>query len=407
VLPPGPSEPAALQTVEWIVRPTALLRRAQARYGEPFTLRTAYWDAPLVLVSDPREIERVFKAPPEVLVGGEGAAFLEPFVGPTSVLLTHGEDHLRRRRQALPPLHGDALRSWAATMAEIAHAELDTWTPGTPVETLPRMQALTLEVMLRVVFGSRDDALRDALRAPLDMTQSTPRLIAMSLVQRELPGTPFARFVRAVRQMDAVLAERLRTPAPGSVLAMLADSGATPRELRDQVVTLLAAGHETTATALAWALERLARHPRPLTADAEIDATVKEVLRVRSVLSIASRKVREPYEVAGHTLPPGVYVGACLYLAHRRADVWPDPTAFRPERFEAGAPEPYSWVPFGGGTRRCLGASFASLEMREVLRAVASRFTLRPDRPQGERMRRRSITLAPARGGVVIPDALA
>jgi cytochrome P450 len=275
------------------------------------------------------------------------------------------------------------------------------------VKTLPRMQALTLEVMLRVVFGSRDVALRDALRAPLDMTQSTPRLIAMSLFQRDVPGSPFGRFVRAVRRMDAVLAERLATPAPGSVLALLKESGATSRELRDQVVTLLAAGHETTATALAWALERLARHPRPLTTDAELDATVKEVLRVRSVLSIASRKVREPYEVAGHTLPTGVYVGACLYLAHRRADVWPDPTAFRPERFADGAPEPYSWVPFGGGTRRCLGASFASLEMREVLRAVASRFTLRPDRPQGERMRRRSITLAPARGGVVVPDALA
>ena len=360
-----------------------------------------------MLVSDPREIERVFKAPPEVLVGGEGAAFLEPFVGPTSVLLTHGEDHLRRRRQALPPLHGEALRAWTATMAEIAHAELDTWTPGRPLRTLPRMQALTLEVMLRVVFGSRDDALRDALRAPLDLTQSTPRLIAMSLLQRDVPGTPFARFVRAVRHLDAVLAERLAAPAPGSVLALLAESGASPRELRDQVVTLLAAGHETTATALAWALERLARHPQPLDTDARLDATVKEVLRVRPVLSIASRKVREPYAVGGHTVPPGAYVGACLYLAHRRAGVWPDPTAFRPERFLDGAPEPYAWVPFGGGTRRCLGASFAALEMREVLRAVAERFTLRPDRPAGERMRRRSITLAPARGGTVVPDPLA
>jgi cytochrome P450 len=270
------------------------------------------------------------------------------------------------------------------------------------------MQALTLEVMLRVVFGSRDDALRDALRAPLDMTQSTPNLIAMSLVQRDLgPGSPFGRFVRAVRHMDAVLAERLRSPAPGSVAAMLADSDMTPRELRDQVVTLLAAGHETTATALAWAFERLARHPVPLDTDARIDAAVKEVLRVRPVLSIASRQVREPYEVGGYTLPPGVYVGACLYLAHRRADVWPDPTAFRPQRFLDGAPEPYTWLPFGGGTRRCLGAAFAALEMREVLRAVAGRFRLRPDRPAGERMRRRSITLAPARGGTVVPDALA
>src|SRR5919107_3449928 len=236
MLPPGPGEPAALQTVEWIVPPTALLRRAQARYGEPFTVRTAYWDAPMVLVSDPAEIRRIYAAPGEVLRGGEGASFLEPFVGPTSVLIVHGEDHLRRRRQALPALHGDALRRWAATMAEIADAELDTWTPGRPLRTLPRMQALTLEVIQRVVFGSRDDELRDALRAALDMTQSTPNLIAMSLVQRDLgPGSPFGRFLRAVERIDALLAERLAAPAPGSVAAQLKDGD--PQELRDQVVT--------------------------------------------------------------------------------------------------------------------------------------------------------------------------
>src|SRR3954447_14335871 len=267
MLPPGPSAPAALQTVEWIVRPTALLRRAQARYGEPFTVRTAYWDAPMVLVSDPGEIKRIYAAPPEVLRGGDGAAFLEPFVGPTSVLLTHGEAHMRARKQALPPLHGEALKGWAQTMAEIAHAELDTWQPGRPLRTLPRMQALTLEVIQRVVFGSRDDELRDALRAALDLTQSTPNLIAMSLVQRDLgPRSPFGRFVRAVERIDARRAERVRAPAPGSILDALARSGASPQELRDQLVTLLAAGHETTATALAWALERLARHPAALAA---------------------------------------------------------------------------------------------------------------------------------------------
>jgi cytochrome P450 len=210
-----------------------------------------------------------------------------------------------------------------------------------------------------------------------------------------------------VARIDALLAERIATPAPGSVVAALKAGGVSGQELRDQLVTLLAAGHETTATALAWAFERLARHPQPLTDDATIDATVKEVLRVRPVLSIASRQVIEPWTIGAHTIPPGNYVGACLYLAHRRADVWPDPTAFKPERFLNGAPEPFTWIPFGGGVRRCLGASFAALEMREVLRAVAARFTLRPERAQGERMRRRSITLAPARGGTIVPDALA
>jgi cytochrome P450 len=435
MLPPGPREPAALQTVEWIVRPTALLRRAQARHGEPFTVRTAWSDAPMVLVSDPAEIKRVYAAPPEVLQGGESAAFLEPFAGPSSILILHGDEHLRQRRLVLPPFHGDALRRWTDAMAQLAHAELDTWEPGRPLRARERMQRLTLEVIQRVVFGSRDDELRDALRAALDMTSSTPRLIAMSLTR------PTKRFLRAVARIDELIYARIGEArrariggfavrnacggligppghasgaAPGdvtaSILALLVATEASDRELRDQLVTLLAAGHETTATALAWALERLARHPEALarcTDDAYLDATVKEVLRVRPVLSITSRRVLQPWTVGGYTLPPGVYVSPCPYLAHRRPELWPDPTSFRPERFLEGAPEPYSWVPFGGGTRRCLGAAFATLEMREVLRAVAARFALGPERPAGERMRRRSVTLAPARGAVVIPNPLA
>jgi cytochrome P450 len=413
VLPPGPREPAALQTVEWIVRPTALLRRAQARHGEPFTLRTAWSDAPLVLVSDPAEIKRVYGAPPDVLQGGESAAFLEPFAGASSILILHGDEHLRQRRLMLPPFHGEALKRWTAAMSEIAHAELDTWVPGKPLHGRERMQRLTLEVIQRVVFGSRDDELRDALRTALDMTSSTPKLIAMSLTG------PTPAFKRAVHRVDELVHARIARAraaltagngGAGSILELLVASEASDRELRDQLVTLLAAGHETTATALAWALERLARHPDVLAKcqdDAYLDATVKEVLRVRPVLSITSRKTLQPWQVGDYTLPPGVYVSPCLYLAHRRPELWPDPTSFKPERFLDGQPEPYSWVPFGGGTRRCLGASFASLEMREVLRAVASRFALAPDRAPGERMRRRSVTLAPARGGIVIPTPLA
>jgi cytochrome P450 len=406
-LPPGPREPAALQTVEWIVRPTALLRRAQARYGEPFTLRTAWSDAPLVLVSDPAEIKRVYAAPPELLRGGESSAFLEPFTGPRSVLILHGDEHLRQRKLLLPPFHGDALKRWTRTIAEITHEELDSWVPGTAIRSLPRMQAVTLEVIQRVIFGSRDAELRDALRAALDMTGSTTSLIAMSLAQKDLGRySPYGRFLRAVKRIDELLYRRIDAAGEGdSILDTLAATGAPREELRDQLVTLLAAGHETTATALAWALERLARNPdTDLADDAHIDAAVKEVLRSRPVLSITARRVLEPYQLGEYTLPPGVYVAPCLYLAHRRADTWPDPTRFDPERFlNGGAPEPFSFVPFGGGTRRCLGAAFATLELREVLRAVTERFTLEPDRPQGERMRRRSVTLAPARGGSIIP----
>jgi cytochrome P450 family 135 len=402
-----------VQTVHWITQPTTLLRRAQAEFGEPFTLRMAWSDAPLVMISDPAEIKRVYGAPADVLAGGE--RFLEPFVGPHSVLVLDGEEHMRQRKLMLPPFHGEALRRWTGTVAALAHAELDRWTPGRPLRTHARMQALTLEVIMRVVFGSDDPELRAALLRPLGLTRSTPLLVAMTLLQRDLGRfSPYGAFVRAVRELDAAIARRIAgAHADGSILALLRAADPEPAVLRDQVVTLLAAGHETTATALAWAFERLARHPQALAAlredpsDARLDATAKEVLRVRSVLTATSRRVTDAWEVGGYVLPAGVYVSPCLYLAHRRAELWPEPTAFRPERFLDGAPEPFSWVPFGGGVRRCIGASFAALEMREVLRAVAQRFTLAPDRPEGERMRRRTITLTPSRGGRVVPFALA
>jgi cytochrome P450 len=375
MLPPGPREPAALQTVEWIVRPTALLRRAHARYGEPFTLRTAWMDAPLVLTSDPAEIKRVYAAPTDVLEGGDGSAFLEPFVGPSSILILRGSEHLRQRKAVLPAFHGEALKRWAGTISAIAHEELDTWVPGRPMKALPRMQAITLEVIQRVIFGSRDPELRDAVRGALDMTASTWRLVTMSLTG------PSKAFLAAVERLDSLIYERIDGAGGGDAIVDMLPG--TREERRDQLVTLLAAGHETTATALAWALERLARQPVPLHDDAQIDAFVSHVLRTRPVLSITARRVLQPYQLGRYTLPPGVYVAPCIYLARDMN------------------------IQFGGGVRRCVGAAFAALEMREVLRAVASRFTLRPVRQEGERMRRRSVTLAPARGAEIIPDALA
>ena len=298
-----------------------------------------------------------------------------------------------------------------AAVAALAAAEVARWVPGRPLRTLPRMQELTLDVILRVVLGAPDPPLRAAIRAALDMTTSLTRLIALSLAPRG--SAPWRPFLAAVARVDALLrgAIRARTPADGpAVLDELIAAGATEDELRDQVVTLLAAGHETTAGSLAWALERLARHPAAAARlrdgdDGYLDATVKEVLRTRPVLSITPRKVLEPFAVGAWTLPPGVHVTPCLYLAHRRPELWPDPTAFRPERFLEGAPPPFAWLPFGGGVRRCAGAAFATMELHEVLRAVVRRFDLRPDRPAGERMRRRGVTLTPARGGRIIPLA--
>jgi cytochrome P450 family 135 len=414
-LPPGPSTPVAVQTYEWVARPTALMRRCQARYGEPFTLRIAWNDGPMVFISDPAEIKRVFAAPPDVLLPGASSAVLEPLVGTRSILVLDGAEHMRERKLMLPSFHGEALARWRATMAEIAAEELDRWTPGTPIRALPRMQALTVEVIMRVVFGTGDPELRDAIRRTV--TVPMPRLIAMTLIRYE--RGPWGAYLRAVERLDDLIHARIEAAADdGSVLAVLKqarhEDGSPPtrQELRDQLATLLAAGHETTASALGWALERLARHPDVLARlregdDAYLEAVIKEVLRVRPVLSVVPRKVAAPFEVAGWTLAPGTHVTPCIYLTHRRPDLWEDPTAFRPERFLDGAPAPYSFIPFGGGTRRCLGASFATLEMREVLRALAARFTLRPDRPEGERMRRRSVTLTPTRGGYVVPEPLA
>ncbi len=412
-LPPGPQAPAAIQTYEWIARPTALMRRCQARYGEPFTLKIAWADAPMVFVSDPHELKRVFSAGPEVLRAGASSTVLEPFAGPRSILVLDGDEHMRERRLMLPPFHGEALARWRETIAELAAAELDGWTPGRPVHALRRMQALTLEVILRVVFGSGDAALRDAIRRTLDMTTSLPRLWAMGVLPRR--AGPWRTFMRAVRDLDALIHERARQAEDdGSVLALLRAANPEPAQLRDQLVTLLAAGHETTAGSLAWALERLARHPEILArmrdedGDDYLDAVVKEVLRSRPVLAIAPRQVVSPFTVGGWTLPPGVHVTPCIYLTHRRPELWGDPMAFRPERFLDGVPPaPYAFIPFGGGTRRCLGAAFATLEMREVLRAVAIRYALSPVNPEGERMRRRSITMTPSRGGHVVPEALA
>ena len=428
-LPPGPAAPAAAQTIEWVARPTDLLRRSAARYGEPFTLRTLWADAPMVLVSDPETIRRVYAAPPEALRGGASSTVLEPFAGPSSILLTSGAAHMRQRKLMLPPFHGERMEAHRSAVAALAHAELDRWPAGRPLRTLPRMQELTLDVILRVVLGAPDPRLRAAIRAALDMTTSLPRLIALSLAPRGSP--PWRPFERAVARVDALLRAAIRArgegggrsaarggasgsaargggDGPPAVVDELIAAGASEDELRDQVVTLLAAGHETTAGSLAWALERLARHPHVVARlrdgdAAYLDATVKEVLRLRPVLSVTPRKVVEPFAVAGWTLPPGVHVTPCLYLAHRRPELWPEPTAFRPERFLEGAPAPYSWLPFGGGVRRCAGAAFATMELHEVLRAVVRRFDLAPDRPDGERMRRRGVTLTPSRGGRVVP----
>ena len=419
-LPPGPRSPAAWQTIGWTVRPAAFLRRVHARFGDPVTIRTYWTDEPMVLFSDPDAVREVFRLDPAIAPAGQSWEFLRPFAGDHSILVLDGEEHLRERRLIQTPFHGERMRAFQPVVAELARDELSGWSGR--VVTLERMKRLTLETILRVVFGVRGEReaaeLREAVHGTLDTVRSMPRMLAMSLVQRDLgPRSPWGRFRIAVERFDAllldVLARRRADPGEDSMLAVLLDqrdedgNPPTDQHLRDQLVALLAAGHDTSAASLSWAFERLARHPavqaRLRDGDpAYLDAVVKEVLRVRPALTIAPRRLLEPVRIAGHALPPGVHVAACLWLAMRREDLWPDAAAFRPERWlDGGPPDPMSWIPFGGGVRRCAGAPFAEMEMREVLRAAAA-LELRPVRPEPEQPRRSALVVTPDRGGEVL-----
>jgi cytochrome P450 family 135 len=424
-LPPGPRAPAAWQTIAWTVRPAAFLRRAHAHFGDPVTIRTFWTDEPMVLFSGPDAVQDVFRLDPGVAPAGQSWEFLRPFAGPHSILVLDGEEHLRERRLIQTPFHGERMRAFRPLVAELASEELAGWRGR--VVTLERMKRLALETILRVVFGVRGEReaaeLREAVHGTLDTVRSLPRMLAMSLVQRDLgPRSPWGSFRLAVESFDAllleVLARRRADPGVDSMLAILLEQrdedGNQPSDghLRDQLVALLAAGHDTSAASLAWAFERLARHPAVQTRLREgdpdyLDAVVKEVLRARPALTIAPRRLLEPAEIAGRRIPAGVHVAACLWLALRREDLWPEAGAFRPERWLDGAhASPPSWIPFGGGVRRCAGAPFAEMEMREVLRAAATGLSIRPVRPAPEQARRSALVVTPHRGGEVLAEPL-
>jgi cytochrome P450 len=419
-LPPGPRAPAAWQTVAWMAHPAAFLRRVHDRFGDPVTIRTYWTEEPMVLFSHPDAVREVFHLDPAVAPAGQSWEFLRPFAGPHSILLLDGEEHLRERRLMQTPFHGERMGAFTAMVAELARRELSTWSGR--VTALERMRELTLEIILRVVFGARGEQeaaqLREVVEGTLAGVRSMPQMLAMALVQRDLgPRSPWGRFRVAVERFDALLfdlvARRRAEPGGDSMLALLLEQrdedGNPPsdRHLRDQLVALLVGGHDSSAASLAWAFERLARHPAVHARLGEgdpayLDAVVKEVLRVRPALTIAPRRLVVPAGIAGRTLPAGVQVAACLWLALRREDLWPEAAAFRPERWlEGPPPNPMSWIPFGGGVRRCAGAPFAEMEMREVLRAAAH-LTIRPVRPEGERARRSMLVLTPHRGGELL-----
>jgi cytochrome P450 len=420
-LPPGPG-PIPLNLLGWTLRPVPFMEQCRARYGERFTVDIGPPEGKWIFLTQPDEIREMFSAPADVLHPGEGARVLEPVVGSRSVLLLDGAEHLSQRKLMLPAFHGERMRALTGVMEEVAAAEVAGWRPGTPFTLHERTQALTLEVILRAVFGvaagPQLDELRTTLKQLLDLGASP--LTLLPLFRRNLGRlTTWQRFVevrdRATVLISAVIEERRRTGEEGDdVMTMLlaardeAGQPMTDRELRDELVTLLVAGHETTASALSWGFEQLVRAPATLArvtdaavADdtAYLEATVKEILRRRPVLPIAQpRRIKQPVEIGGHTYEPGPALIGCIYLVHHDARLYPEPYAFRPERFLDGTPGKFSWIPFGGGVRRCLGASFAQLEMRIALKAILGQVEVASALDGREGIGRRSITLSPRRG---------
>ncbi|TMM00569.1 MAG: cytochrome P450 [Actinobacteria bacterium] len=425
-LPPGPPYPRAVQTLGWVKRPMPFMERCRERYGDAFTLRIAH-EGTWVLLSDPEAVKQVFTGDPRLLHAGEANVVLLPVLGSHSVLLLDEDPHMRQRKLMLPPLHGERLARHAETMREVAEREVAGWPAGEPLTLAPRMQDVTLEVIVRTVFGleggERQRELRRRLRAALDLLVAPGPYLLFLILLGPHRAAQMPALHRVLKPVDDLLLEEIarRREDPllserDDVLSLLLqarhDDGEpmSDRELRDELMTLLVAGHETTATAVSWAVERLLRHPdkleRARSGDEEyMDAIVKETLRLRPVIPIVARKLMEPMEIGGWELPAGATAAPCIHLIHRREDVYPEPRAFRPERFLEEPAGTYTWIPFGGGVRRCLGAAFALQEMKIVLQAIVAQAPLRPVRPDSERVSRRSIALVPERGAEVMVGA--
>jgi len=435
-LPPGPSTPPALQVLRWIRSPFRVMAECQARFGDTFTMRLPRMPSGVVVVSDPAAVKDVFGMGPDEGHAGKANFVLKPLVGEHSLLLLDGAEHLRQRKMILPAFHGERMHAYGRTMLDVANQSIDAWPLGHTFPVHRPMQDITLQVILRTVFGveegPRFTELADALKGMLDAGANP--ILLFPFMQRDLgPISPWGRFKRQARRASDILRSEIRRGREkGSsgrldVLAMMLDARddkgrpLSEDEVHDELVTLLVAGHETTATALAWTLrwllpdrELIGRlndeiasaglDPMRVAKLPLLDATIKEALRLQPVIPMVGRVLQEPMRIGGLDLPTGALVAASIYLVHRRPSLYPEPERFRPERFLDFKPAAWEWLPFGGGIRKCVGAAFAMYEMKMVLAAMLPRVEMRlaVDRVRNVR---RAITITPEGGLPVVLTA--
>ncbi|HLK39637.1 MAG TPA: cytochrome P450 [Polyangiaceae bacterium] len=428
-LPAGPGRLGPVEVLRWVRNPFPVMAELQARYGDAFTVGLPGMPHPIVVVADPDVIRDVFALGPDEGHAGETNTLLKPLLGAHSLFLLDGAAHLRHRRMMLPALHGERMHAYGRTMLELAHDAIDGWPLGRRFSAQRTMQSITLQVILRTVFGveqgPRFATLADVLARMLDAGGSP--LLAFPAMQRDLgPLSPWGRFERLSRRSAEILRAEIRsgrehgTAGRTDVLALLLDARdeaghpLDEDELHDELVTLLTAGHETTATALAWALRWIladpalatalrdevasaAGDPRRIAQLALLDGAVKESLRLQPVIALVGRVLKRAMVLGGLSLPAGAMVAPAIYLVHHRASIYPDPERFRPERFSTFKPAPSEWIPFGGGLRKCVGAAFAVYEMKMVLAAILARVDAHLVSPHVG-VRRRGVTITPSRG---------
>ncbi|MEX0992938.1 MAG: cytochrome P450 [Solirubrobacterales bacterium] len=426
--PPGPRSPAPVQLAQRFLTTTRFAERCVERYGHIYMLRMPGGER-VVQVSDPDAIKQIFTAPKGTFdVGSGGNALLMPLVGSDSLLTLDGDRHLHHRRLLLPPLHGERMRGYRDLMVEVTENAMASWPVDRPFAIHPQMRDITLDVIIRAVFGvkeaTRQDELRQALREILDLGQGT---IAFAPWIRHWVHRPWVKFLELRERVDELLYQEIarRRGEPDlaereDILSLLLQahyedgSPMSDKELRDELVTMLVAGHETTATGLAWTFDLILHDERVMErllgsldeGDEYLDAVIAEALRIRPVIAQISRKPREAFELGGYTIPSGALVAPNIALVHRRGDLYPEPNAFKPERFLDDGPDTYTWLPFGGGVRRCAGAAFATFEMGIVLRTVLQRAKLRAADPEPEQPHPRAVTIAPRNGTTVVAERI-